>query len=405
MALSESELRLLCPAGAEQKKNAVLRSKLKAMEKGLNAADAKGKTLLMYAAEQDNRVAVCYLVAKGADVTAKDKAGKTAQDYARTASLRELLGACARLGAASGAAMSHEQMERKAQQEGLDGPEARQARLYELAVKSGALGEISDLIRMGADPNKPGPDGRKLEYLPGLTPEYLAYFMHRGYGITPAKKGKATPLRGDLTAPMGRLLLALGVQPEPADEKGCLWAALLGDDAAAAKETLEENAELIRTRAEDGRPLLALAQSAAMVQALTAAGADAKEAGLLAGMLSRSASDPRGGEVVSELLKAGAELPEEALVSFCKAGSGDAGVVQALLKAGANPKAKDAEGNTLLHLLLFNKFAFASAGDAAKALVKAGANPKAKNKAGQSAEQLAKSLGRDDVAKALKKGS
>lgn len=405
MGLTEMELGLLCPSGAGQKKAAALRARLKSMDKGVNAADAKGKTLLMLAAEQDNRVAVCYLVARGADVTAKDKAGKRAQDYTHSASLRELLEACARLGAGGGPAVSHEQRERQALQMGLTTPEARQERLFRLAERPGMYEEINEIIRLGADVNQPGPNGRTLEGVPGLTPEYLAYFVCRGYVLLPASEGQSSPFSGELAAPMGRLLLALGVRPAQADKEGMLWAALFGDDAGEVKELLSDNEGLIRTRTKDGRSLLAQAQSAAMVQALIAAGADAKEPGLLAGILSRSAADPRDAGVLGELLAAGAELPKDALLSFCKIGSGDAGVVKALLKAGADPKAKDDEGNTLLHLLMLNKHAAASAADSCKALLKAGANPKAKNNGGRSALTFAKDIGREDLAKILSKTS
>ena len=84
---------LLFPAGTgkltkdaklskEQKKAVSLFKKIKAIEKGgnINATDKSGQTALMHAAAQGNMAAVCWLVAKGADVTIKNKSGMTADD-------------------------------------------------------------------------------------------------------------------------------------------------------------------------------------------------------------------------------------------------------------------------------------------------------------------------------------
>ena len=92
---AQQGVELLFPAGTgkqetgvklskEQKKAAALLKKLKAIEKGgdVNAVDKLGQTALMHAAAQDNRLAVCWLVAKGADASIKSKKGKTAGSVA-----------------------------------------------------------------------------------------------------------------------------------------------------------------------------------------------------------------------------------------------------------------------------------------------------------------------------------
>ena len=84
---------LLFPAGTgkrtkgaklskEQKEAASLFKKLKVIEKGgkVDATDKSGQTALMHAAAQGNMAAVCWLVAKGADVTIENKSGMTADD-------------------------------------------------------------------------------------------------------------------------------------------------------------------------------------------------------------------------------------------------------------------------------------------------------------------------------------
>ena len=104
---AQQGVELLFPAGTgkhakgvklskEQKKAASLLKKLKAIEKGgnVNAADKQGQTALMHAAAQNNRLAVCWLVAKGADATKKSQKGKTAAELAKDKSLQTFLEEC-----------------------------------------------------------------------------------------------------------------------------------------------------------------------------------------------------------------------------------------------------------------------------------------------------------------------
>ena len=95
-SVPQQGVELLFPAGTgkqakgaklskEQKRAASLLKKLKAIEKGgdINAVDKLGQTALMHAAARGNRLAVCWLVAKGADASIKSKSGKTAGDLSR----------------------------------------------------------------------------------------------------------------------------------------------------------------------------------------------------------------------------------------------------------------------------------------------------------------------------------
>lgn len=99
---SETAADLLCPAvkakkgetlNQEQKRQMALRKKLIEIAKGgnINATDKNGQTALMYAAALGERFAVCWLVAKNADVTLRSAKGKTAADYANTSELKDLL--------------------------------------------------------------------------------------------------------------------------------------------------------------------------------------------------------------------------------------------------------------------------------------------------------------------------
>lgn len=403
IALPEQTLDLLCPMSADAKKTTALRTKLKTLEKGLDAADKKGKTALILAAEEGNRLAICYLVARGANVSLRDKSGKSAADYIRRAALRELLAAC--IDTTSGPAISHEQREREALANGLTTPESRQQQLRKLATTPGSLPDISTLLAMNVDLNATGADGKALVNLPGITPEYMAFFVRRGYNPAYKAQNSLPTLRGDMTAPMAQLLLALGVQPDTANAKEALWAALFADDVPALQALLAADKELINTRTEDDRPLLALAQSAGMVSALVKAGADAQEDGLVSSIISRAATDPRSAGALGAMIKAGAALPQDALPLLCRTGYADARSLHTLLSAGADATAADAEGNTPLHLLLIHNATPALLTDAVKTLLKAGANTKVKNNSGKSPEQLAKSMGREDLLKLMKKSA
>lgn len=376
-------------------------TKLKSLDKGLNAQDRQGKSALMLAAEQGNRLVACYLVAQGADVTLRDKQGKTAAQYASSAALRELLEACSG-GSAGGVTLSRELQEQQAQAQGLSDPEARRAKLWELVTQPGRLREMADLLRLEVETHGLGPNDRVLLDVPGgVPPEYLAFFVRRGYNLQLKSKDGSSLLRDTTPLPTARLLLALGFQPDEADPHALLVACLVANDGKELKKLLKKDPALATSRTADDHSLLALAQSAEAVAQLIAAGADAKEEGLLRLVIARAEGRPDA-EVAQALLKAGAALPENALADLCGRGTAEPRMVRALLAAGADAAVTDAEGNTLLHLLLRNTAAQPHAAAAAQALIKAGADPKAKNQAGQSPLQLAKELGRESVLKPKK---
>ena len=98
---------LLFPAGTgkhakgaklskEEKLANALLKKLKAIEKGgnVNAADKRGQTALMHAAAANNRLAVCWLIAKGANATIKSLKGEKAAELTKDKSLQAFLEAC-----------------------------------------------------------------------------------------------------------------------------------------------------------------------------------------------------------------------------------------------------------------------------------------------------------------------
>ena len=81
----------------EDKGEALLLKKLSGITSAakLNAPNKQGMTPLMVAASRNHRLAVCWLIAKGADVKAKNKDGKTAYELTSDIRLRELLRLCA----------------------------------------------------------------------------------------------------------------------------------------------------------------------------------------------------------------------------------------------------------------------------------------------------------------------
>lgn len=394
-AVPESTLNLLCPG-----KKTPLRARLKNADHSPNEVDRKGKTALMLAAEQDNRLAVCYLVAMGANVSIIDKSGKVAADYTHLPALRELLNASRET---IGKAITYEQVQRKALEMGLGSPEARQQRLWQLVATPHSLEDIRELVSMGADLNAPDAEGHRLIHISGLTPEYLAFLVRKGYRLQPNPKSNTSPLRGDMNTTLAQLILALGHTPEMSDEMGILWASLFTNNVTEVKALLSDDKSYAKLHTPDKRPLLALAQSAAMVHALIVGGANAKEKGLLTAIIRRMGDDPRRAEVFSALISAGAKLPPNALADLCRSGRAEAPVLQVLLSAGADAKKADAEGNTPLHLLLLHNTDPSLLADSIKTLVKAGADLKEKNADGKSPEALIKAIGRDDLTKLLKK--
>ena len=80
-----------------EKTEALLLKKLSGITSAakLNAPNKQGMTPLMVAASRNHRLAVCWLIAKGANVKAKNKDGKTAYELTSDIRLRELLRLCA----------------------------------------------------------------------------------------------------------------------------------------------------------------------------------------------------------------------------------------------------------------------------------------------------------------------
>lgn len=425
-------VQLLCSEkAASQASKKSISALVKDLKNNNTGANKQGVTPLMLAAECGQRLAACYLLAKGADATAKDKAGKTALDYAQSKELCTLLRQCMNLGVV----MAQENRETELLTRGLSEHEKRCELMWRLLSKPGVtLAEVADLISLKAEWDYLNKDGQTLREAKMLSPEFFAYFVRKGFPVNAQDaKGKVT-LSGDMQPATAKLALALGLELDDDDSESLMWAALYTDDVKAAKELLKKDKSMATMKSRSGsyEPLLR-AQSAEMVKELVAAGADATRS--LGAVIDEQTADEHEEDIVKALIEAGAQVEADMLLRLCKQGSADRGTAEALLKAGADIAHVDVEtGNSPLHYAVLSRKATMAQwlmrnkaatevvnkdGDTPlllavrnhatiphemiKLLIMMGADPKAKTADGKTAVQLAKSLGQENLVKLIKK--
>lgn len=358
---------LLCPAvqgkkgqtlSRDQKRQTSLHNKLTKIAKGgnINATDKNGQTALMYAAALNNRLAVCWLVAKGADVTLKSAKGKTARDLATGIAIRELLEICAN--------------EKPHTADKADIPED------DITYKGQYLPKLVEMMQQGADLTH-AVEGEFLPIECSFTPECIAYMVRHGYDVNTRTPSGALPLRMwgkklksgqrirlNMEADCVQLMMALGLQAQQESEK--LFLALLSDDIAAVRQLLKDTPDLIRLKAPSDLPLLTLAQSGAGVRALLDAGADVKDilakrdydgfiaqemymrpvtSTLLDTALLKDASYMQ--EILKELSAQNIPLPPSNGLTLLHQAQ-DAAMVDVLLEAGLDTETKNWRGETPL---------------------------------------------------------
>ena len=300
----------------EQKKAASLLQKLKAIEKGgnVNAVDKFGQTALMHAAAQGNRLAVCWLVAKGADATIKSKKGKTAGSVAH-GDMREFLTA----------------LEKEKQP--LSRQEARDMYTY----RGITPGEIGDELSSGANGvfELHGAKAKELNKLKNkewkvnwsmedpMKPALLYRIGARKFSFPEDLSGvKAEPLQ---------LLRALGIRTDKVDPVLQMKVALQLKQKETVLALLKQDPTLLQNP-----EILSSISDAKTLQALLDAGLDAKDEKLMEAVIKK-------GDVamLRTLLKAGVTLqdPDKTLEESSYKG-GD--FILALIDAGAK-----ADVNTL----------------------------------------------------------
>ena len=316
----------------EQKKAASLLQKLKAIERGgnVNAVDKHGQTALMHAAAQDNRLAVCWLVAKGADASLKSEKGKTAGNVAH-GDMREFLTA----------------LEKEKQP--LSRQEARDMYAYQLNIpgkieKNSFSSEyekeasVVSQLRAAKDFSSLKKAEWKMEYFQG-GPIKLALLYRIGARkfVLPEDLSKAN------SEPL-QLLRALGVRTGIVDPGLQMRIALQLKQKETVLALLKQDSSLLQNQ-----ELFSSISDAKMLQALLNTGLDAKAEKLMEAVLNKG-----DGAMLQTLLKAGATTqdPNETLERLSSNRSAD--FVLALIDAGAKtdvntlPVTLDAGINTKL---------------------------------------------------------
>ena len=300
----------------EQKKAASLLQKLKAIERGgnVNAVDKHGQTALMHAAAQGNRLAVCWLVAKGADASLKSEKGKTAGNVAH-GDMREFLTA----------------LEKEKQP--LSRQEARDMYAYQLNIpgkieKNSFSSEyekeasVVSQLRAAKDFSSLKKAEWKMEYFQG-GPIKLALLYRIGARkfVLPEdlSSAKAEPLQ---------LLRALGVRTGIVDPGLQMRIALQLKQKETVLALLKQDSSLLQNQ-----ELFSSISDAKMLQALLDAGLDAKNEKLMEAVIKKG-----DGAMLETLLKAGATLrePDKILEKATKQDDyKSASFILALIDAGA----------------------------------------------------------------------
>ena len=274
-----------------EKTEALLLKKLSGITSAakLNSPNKQGMSPLMIAASRNHRLAVCWLIAKGADVKAKNKDGKTAYELTSDIRLRELLRLCAE--------EKEPLNERDAEWTKKVGAEKLRASLQ--GGDAIYLSHVSRNWKVGADiKRKEG--GRQVLAAAHIPPESVAFLVRQGCDVNARNDDGSPVISVNTPSESIRLMLALGLKLDTSKEpeqKAAICALVAADAVKEVKKALKEHADLVDQRGDEKTAtaalflafsdylsgtlypvnLLSLAQSAEMVKALIEAGVDPKQ--------------------------------------------------------------------------------------------------------------------------------
>ncbi len=263
---------LLFPAGTgkrakgaklskEEKLANALLKKLKAIEKGgnVNAADKRGQTALMHAAAANNRLAVCWLIAKGANATIKSLKGEKAAELTKDKSLQAFLEACS---------VDRRSLSDKEKKELQDAGFTKENTYGTENVdrdKGEELKLATQLLRLGCKEENLHHFG-----YPSSDPLYATLFSRHGYELN--KAGEEM----DWQKPeVLRLLLALGIKMGKGDALSQAKVAMLLDDAQTLHKIVEEHPDFATNRGLASK-IIAYLGAPETLQVLIDAGLDPK---------------------------------------------------------------------------------------------------------------------------------
>ena len=390
---------LLFPAGTgkhakgtklskEEKLADALLKKLKAIEKGgnVNAVDKFGQTALMCAAAQDNQLAICWLIAKGADVTLKSEKGKKAEDLLNQ--YRERQGkeyesnwSGALLHACEAKPLTSEEKQR------IGSPDAAAI----VAAFRGSLPHnksfpqaVQMLQSAGSLKNVP----LNITGNAGAVSCMIALMVRKGVNLKTDVAANSPLLDGKIYADERdnlRLAISLGLDPRPQEmePKSLMRYALLMNNNELLKQCIEKNPELA-----NDEQLLDFPFSAKTASMLLKMGKLDLTNHTTAEKVTHQTLYAGDAEKLRILLKAGLNIDknkmlQEAITSHVR---DCAGVIPALLEAGADPnmtsygepvlflaarenlmvaceqlldkgaRLKDEDGNSLLHAIALSQF-------------------------------------------------
>ena len=331
-------VQLICPAGDAKAEDAKKRTKLQKMLQDIasggdiNATDKNGQTALMYAAALDERLSVCWLVAKGADVTRKSAKGKTVLLLTTDTNMQELLQTCAK----EKKKPTDREKEAIYHHYGSNGGDLREG----IFSRCRSVRELAIAQKLGVDLS--GTHEGKLLAQCGISPEAYAYLVRTGYSMDARGENGETALCPEMPRELAQLMLALGMQTNSENVEQALWTALYANDAEGVTAALEKNPDLLGSSTQETSKYIRFAGSGDVVKALIAAGMNAKETweedGKQVNLLRAAIIGGGNAKVVKELLAAGCPAPTkgDGLLGLLIAHCPQAGATAKLLvEAGA----------------------------------------------------------------------